>query len=71
MKRDNNLIKITNGKTGESRYFTKDSLAMAWIGCSITSMPLVKANNSPKYDYILYEIVDGSYILYKDIDNIH
>lgn len=70
MKRDNNLIRITNTKTNESRYFTKDSIAMGWIGCSLTSMPLVKSNNSPKFNYIKYEIVDGSNILYKDINNI-
>lgn len=71
MKRDNNLIKITNNKTGESRYFTKDSIAMSWIGCSLSSMQLIKGNNSPKFNYIKYELVDGSNILYKDINNVN
>lgn len=70
MKRDNNLIKITNTMSGESRYFTKDSIALSWIGASQTSMPLIKANNSSKFSYIRYEIVDGSNILYKNINNV-
>ena len=70
MKRDNNLIKITNIMSGESRYFTKDSIAQSWIGASQTSMTLIKANNSSKFSYIRYEIVDGSNILYKNINNV-
>lgn len=70
MKRDNNLIKITNTKTGESRYFTKDSIAMTWIGCSLASMQLVKGNKCTKFNYIKYEIVDGGDILYKNINNV-
>ena len=70
MKRDNNLIKITNMKTGESRYFTKDSIAQSWIGASQSTMVGIKANNSNKFDYIKYEIVDGSEILYKNINNV-
>ena len=70
MKIDNNLIKITDSKKGESRYFTKDSIAMTWIGCSVASMTLIRGNSSPKYNYIKYELVDGSNILYKDINNI-
>ncbi len=70
MKRDNNLIRITNTKTNESRYFTKDSIAQSWIGASQSTMVGIKANNSSKFNYIRYEIVDGSNILYKDINNI-
>jgi len=70
MKRDNNLIKITNTKTGEFRYFTKDSIAQSWIGASQSSMVGIIANNSNKFNYIKYEIIDGSNILWKDINRI-
>lgn len=69
MKYSNGLIKITNTLTGEYRYFTKDSIAQAWIGASQSTMVGIKANNSTKFNYIKYEIVDGSNVLYKDINN--
>ena len=70
MKRDNNLIQITNNKTGEIRYFTKNSRAQAWIGCSQPAMMMVIGNRCPKYNFIRYEIVDGAKVLYENIDNI-
>lgn len=70
MKRDNNLIKITNNVTGESRYFTKDIYVCKWIGCSTSSLIGITSNNSRKYPDWKYEIVDGSNILYKDINRI-
>lgn len=68
--KDNNLIKITNNVTGEVRYFTKDIYVCKWIGCPIPSLTGIIANNSRKYVNWKYEIVDGSNILYKDINKI-
>ena len=70
MKKDNYLIKITNEDTGEYRYFTKDSYVQAWTGCSVTALLQIGGNKSLKYSNYKYEIVDGSNILYKDINNI-
>ena len=68
MKRDNNLIQITNTQTGEVRYFTKDSYAQSYIGCSVTAMPAIKGNKSRDFKHIKYELIDGSEIKYKDIN---
>ena len=70
MKKDNNLIKVTNKVTGEARYFTKDIYVCKCIGCSTTSLIGIISNNSRKYPEWKYEIVDGSNILYKDINRI-
>lgn len=70
MKKDNNVIQITNMKTSEVRYFTKDSYVQYYVGCTQAAMPLLKANCSKKFPYIKYEIVDGSNVLYKDINNV-
>ena len=70
MKKDNNVIQITNNETGEVKYFTKDTYVQNYIGCSQTAMPLIKAGKSKQYSYIKYEIVDGSEILYKYINII-
>ena len=70
MKRDNNLIKITNKVTGEARYFTKDFYVCKWVGCTTTSLTGIISNNSRKYPDWKYEIIDGSNILYKDINRI-
>lgn len=71
MKRDNNIIKVTNTKTGEVRYFLKDTYVQYWIGCSQTAMPLIKGGRSRDYAYIKYEITDGSEVKYKDINNVY
>ena len=68
MKKDNNVIRITNMETGEIKYFTKDTYVQNYIGCSQTAMPLIKAGKSRQYSYIKYEIVDGGEIKYKDIN---
>lgn len=68
MKRDNFLMKFTNTETGESRYFTKDSYAQLWIGCSISGLSQIKSNTSLKYKQWEYELIDGSEIKYKDIN---
>ena len=70
MKKNNNLIRITNNVTGEARYFTKDFYVCKWIGCSPTSLIGITSNNSRKFPDWEYEIVDGSNILYKDIIRI-
>lgn len=70
MKKNNNIIKITNTENGEIRYFTKDTYIQNYIGCSQTAMPLIKAGRSRQYSHIKYEIVDGSMILWKDINII-
>ena len=70
MNKENNLIKITNKVTGEARYFTRDIYVCKWIGCSVTSLSGIIANNSRKYTKWKSEIVDGSNILYKDINRI-
>ena len=69
MKRDNNLIKVTNLKTGEYKYFTNDSYVMVYIGCSQGAIPQIKSGKSLKFPNWKYEIVDGSNILYKNINN--
>lgn len=68
MKKNQNLIKVTNEDTGEYRYFTKDSYVMAWIGCSVTALLQIRGNKSLKYSNYKYEIVDGSEIKWKDIN---
>ena len=68
MKKDNNVIQITNNETGEVKYFTKYTYVQNYIGCSQTAMPLIKAGRSKQYSHIKYDIVDGSMILYKDIN---
>lgn len=70
MKKNNNLIRVTNKVTGEARYFTKDFYVCKWIGCSPTSLIGITSNNSRKFPDWKYEIVDGSNILYKDINRI-
>ena len=56
--------------TTEARYFKRDIYVCKWIGCSVTSLSGIIANNSRKYAKWEYEIVDGSNILYKDINKI-
>lgn len=68
MKKDNNLIKITNVLTKEVRYFTKDSYVREYIGCSVTALTQLKSGGSPKYQNWKYELVDGGEIKYKDIN---
>ncbi len=70
MKRDNNLIKLTNLKTGECNYFTNDSYVMVYIGCSQGALPQIKSGKSLKFPNWKYEIVDASEIKWKDINNI-
>lgn len=70
MKKDNNLIRITNSETGEVFYFTKDYCIKMRIGCTQSAMPLIKDGNSVCLHQWKYEIVDGSNILYKDINKI-
>ena len=70
MKKNNNLIKITNTFNNEIKYFTIESYVMKYIGCSQGALPLVRRNNSRAYKGYLYEIVDGSNIMYKDINNL-
>ena len=69
-KNNNNLIKITNKVTGEARYFTNDFYVCKWIGCTPTALIGITSNNSRKFSDWQYEIVDGSNILYKDINII-
>lgn len=68
MKRDNNVIRITNTETGEVRYFTKDTYVQIYIRCSQAAMPLIKAGKSRSYANYKYEIVDGGELKYKDIN---
>lgn len=68
MKKDNNVIRITNLETGEVRYFTKDHYVMLYVGCSQAAMPTIKAGRSRDFSNIKYDIVDGSDIKYKDIN---
>ena len=68
MKKDNNVIKITNLKNNEVRYFTKEYYVMIYIGCSQAAMPNIKAGKSRDFSHIKYEIVDGGNIMYKDIN---
>ena len=69
MKKNNNLIKLTNLSTGEVHYFTKDSYVIRTIGCSQLAMPTIKFNRSPKYSSEWkYEIIDGGDLLYKNIN---
>lgn len=70
MKRDNNIIRVTNEQTGEVRYFTKDYYVMIWTGASQAALPLIKSGASRKFPHIKYKIVDGSEVKYKDINNV-
>lgn len=70
MKRDNNVIRLTNSETGEVYYFTKDYYVQICIGCTQSAMPLIKVGKSVRFPQWKYEIVDGSNILYKDINRI-
>lgn len=68
MKKDNNIIRITNNETGEVKYFTKDTYVQNYVGCSQTAMPLIKAGKSRDYRHIKYELVDGAEIKWGDIN---
>jgi len=70
MKKDNKLIFITNLDTKESRWFTKDSYVQQWIGCSTSSLPMIKANTSAKYSNWKYEIKEAGKIKWEDINII-
>lgn len=70
MKKNNNLIKITNTFNNEIKYFTKDSYVMKYIGCSQGALALIRSNNSRAYKGYVYELVDGSNIMYKDINDL-
>jgi len=70
MKQNNNLIKLTNTETGEYKYFTKDSYVYGYIGCGNQMLPAIKNGTSKTYKKWKYEIVDGSKVMYKDINNI-
>lgn len=70
MKRDNNVIQITNTETGEVHYFTKDTYVQHCIGCTQSAMPLIKAGKSVRFPQWKYEIVDGGEIKYKYINKI-
>jgi len=67
-KFNNNLIRIINSEIGETKYFTKETYVMNYIGCSQAAMPKIRTNKSRDYAYINYEIVDGSEIKWKDIN---
>lgn len=70
MKKDNNLIRITNSETGEVKYFTKDTYVQNYIGCTQASLPSIKAGTSKKFTAYKYDIVEGSEIKWKDINEI-
>ena len=71
MKRDNNLIVITNLQTGEKKYFTKDKYMMEWIGCSDKALPTIKSNSSSKFSrFYKYSVEDCSKVKWEDIDNL-
>ena len=71
MKRDNNLIVITNLQTGEKKYFTKDKYVMEWIGCSDKALPTIKSNSSSKFSrFYKYSVEDCSKVKWEDIDNL-
>lgn len=70
MKRDNYLIKITNTENGEVKYFTKDNYVLVYIGASQGALAGIKSGNSRDFSKFKYEIVDGSEIKYKDINDI-
>lgn len=69
MKQDNMLIAITNLKTGDKKYFTKDKYVMEWIGCSQCALPAVKTNTSMKYSHDWkYSLEWGGDIPWKEIN---
>lgn len=70
MKRDDFLIRITNTETGEFKYFTKDTYAQSWIGCSLTALQQIKTDTSLKYKKWKYDLIDGAEIKYKYINKI-
>ena len=49
MKRDNNIIRLTNSETGEVFYFTKDYYVQICIGCTQSAMPLIKVGKSVRF----------------------
>ena len=70
MKKNNNLIKITNTFNNEIKYFTTESNVVKYIGCSQGALPLLRSNKSRAYKGYVYEIVDGSNIMYKYINDL-
>ena len=70
MKRDNNVIRITNLETGDVYYFTKDYCIKFFIGYNQSDIALIKDIETVCLHQWKYEIVDGSNILYKDINKI-
>ena len=71
MKLDQNLIRVTNERTGDVRYFTKDSYVCQYIGCAPITLNQIKSGKSMgKYRDFVYDVVDGSMILWKDINKL-
>lgn len=70
MKKNNNLIKITNIEKNEVKYFTKDSYVIRYIGCTQGSLASIRSGHSRDYNQFIYEIVDGSDVVYKNINDI-
>ena len=71
MKRNNNLIVITNLNNGTKKYFTKDKYVCEWIGCSDKALPTDKNNTSLKFSRDWkYSIEDCSKVKWEDIDNL-
>ena len=70
MKRDNFLIRVQNTETNETKYFTKDTYVLNYIGCSQAALPGIKAGTARKFSNWKYDVIDGSMILWKDINVI-
>lgn len=65
MKRNNNLLKVTNLKTNETWWCTKTTYVGKIIGCTPAAVFCEKYKNDYKV-----EILDGSEVKWKDINKI-
>ena len=73
MKENNDLFKVTNKSTGEIRYYRKRQGVMWLTGLQashqrLIERGLIKGKKGANWDI---EIVDGSEVMWKDIDNFN
>lgn len=73
MKENNDLFKVTKKETGEVRYFRKLQGVMLWTGIQASHLRMIMRGilkNSSKTKQWGVEVVDGSDICWRDIDNV-
>lgn len=68
IKKDNNLFKVTDLKTGKIHWYTSLQRIADSIGVQRTTLTQALWKNDCYKDIIRIQIEDGSEVLYKDIN---